>query len=567
MVKITELTELASNDADDFLLVVDTSVLQTKKLQPGNLVITSSQISDFDSYVDQDVTTGSSPTFDGANITGVSAENVPVTTISNSDTNADYYCDGTDDYVQIQAAIDAINTNGGGLLMFDNTGDAYVKGTTDIIVKSNVWIDGNGAEFTNGTSGSLFENTTTVLDNVMIRNIRVGSTTSTSYIFNFTEKNTNMNFFNLYFEETAGRAFYCGGSFNIDGFTCDNSWSGIGTPSYAADDTALPYITIKNANIVNVDKTTGTEGEGIEINAHQYGTCLIDNVIIKGMQEEGADLNIQHLLVNNLKVEMDPSVDGARAVTVNTSELNVRGALNNVIVTGVDDGALSGIYVNHVEGFSLNNCSVFGTNAVTPEGTGFNITGGSSTAVTMNNCYAQDLEYAVESDVNELLTGFNFRYSNCTNEFDGAQPLAWLGQNSFSSIQDSSDTYWQNFRVGNLGNYPVYFSRNTQDTQEFLSISMNDNDLTFTYNQDETSGTHDIFWNLDTGTGNTSDSSFMYQREGNDIGGFMYDATITNTAALRIGAYYLWVDSTGDLRIKSSAPTSDTDGDVVGSQS
>jgi len=38
-------------------------------------------------------------------------------------------------------------------------------------------------------------------------------------------------------------------------------------------------------------------------------------------------------------------------------------------------------------------------------------------------------------------------------------------------------------------------------------------------------------------------------------------------AHLRLGAYHLWVDATGDLRIKSGAPTSDTDGTVVGSQS
>lgn len=31
--------------------------------------------------------------------------------------------------------------------------------------------------------------------------------------------------------------------------------------------------------------------------------------------------------------------------------------------------------------------------------------------------------------------------------------------------------------------------------------------------------------------------------------------------------YYLWVDSTGDVRVKSGAPASDTDGTVVGSQS
>lgn len=34
-----------------------------------------------------------------------------------------------------------------------------------------------------------------------------------------------------------------------------------------------------------------------------------------------------------------------------------------------------------------------------------------------------------------------------------------------------------------------------------------------------------------------------------------------------LGSYYLWVDSSGDLRIKNGKPTSDTDGTVVGAQS
>ncbi len=34
-----------------------------------------------------------------------------------------------------------------------------------------------------------------------------------------------------------------------------------------------------------------------------------------------------------------------------------------------------------------------------------------------------------------------------------------------------------------------------------------------------------------------------------------------------MGAYHLWIDSSGRLRIKSGAPTSDTDGTVVGTQS
>lgn len=36
---------------------------------------------------------------------------------------------------------------------------------------------------------------------------------------------------------------------------------------------------------------------------------------------------------------------------------------------------------------------------------------------------------------------------------------------------------------------------------------------------------------------------------------------------LGLGGYFLWVDATGDLRIKSTAPTTDLDGTVVGTQS
>lgn len=39
-----------------------------------------------------------------------------------------------------------------------------------------------------------------------------------------------------------------------------------------------------------------------------------------------------------------------------------------------------------------------------------------------------------------------------------------------------------------------------------------------------------------------------------------------NTGKLRLGSYYLWVDSSGRLRIKQFAPGSDTDGTVVGTQ-
>ena len=39
-----------------------------------------------------------------------------------------------------------------------------------------------------------------------------------------------------------------------------------------------------------------------------------------------------------------------------------------------------------------------------------------------------------------------------------------------------------------------------------------------------------------------------------------------NTAHLVLGIYHLWFDSLGRLRVKTSAPTSDTDGGLIGTQ-
>lgn len=49
--------------------------------------------------------------------------------------------------------------------------------------------------------------------------------------------------------------------------------------------------------------------------------------------------------------------------------------------------------------------------------------------------------------------------------------------------------------------------------------------------------------------------------------GIYGNSDVTNACVLRLGTYYLWVDATGDLRIQSANPSSDTGGTVVGSQS
>lgn len=60
--------------------------------------------------------------------------------------------------------------------------------------------------------------------------------------------------------------------------------------------------------------------------------------------------------------------------------------------------------------------------------------------------------------------------------------------------------------------------------------------------------------------GGTSGSGYVVQRVG-------ASGATGYTQPFYLGSYALWVDSTGDLRIKSGAPTSDTDGTVVGTQS
>jgi len=67
--------------------------------------------------------------------------------------------------------------------------------------------------------------------------------------------------------------------------------------------------------------------------------------------------------------------------------------------------------------------------------------------------------------------------------------------------------------------------------------------------------------NISPGTGSVSNSS------GNAvIADTAGNGGAWNTSHIVLGIYHIWVDTTGRLRIKSSAPTSATDGTVIGTQ-
>jgi hypothetical protein len=51
-----------------------------------------------------------------------------------------------------------------------------------------------------------------------------------------------------------------------------------------------------------------------------------------------------------------------------------------------------------------------------------------------------------------------------------------------------------------------------------------------------------------------------------DQKGFVAGSAWNSPSLLRLGSYRLWVDASNRLRMKNGAPTSDTDGTVVGTQ-
>jgi len=85
--KVSELTALSTADSADVLMIVDTSASESKQITVSNLLSTTgtsaavalntthrTDTGTDHTYIDQDVTSGASPTFTGTNFTGIPAQ-------------------------------------------------------------------------------------------------------------------------------------------------------------------------------------------------------------------------------------------------------------------------------------------------------------------------------------------------------------------------------------------------------------------------------------------------------------------------------------------------------------
>lgn len=129
---------------------------------------------------------------------------------------------------------------------------------------------------------------------------------------------------------------------------------------------------------------------------------------------------------------------------------------------------------------------------------------------------------------------------------------ARTGTNAVLNVgENDSDSSADVARVANAG------------TGSCLEIDQNGNGIAL--NIDSESTTEPAIY-VDQALSN-GQTSFEIKHGGNTrFAGYRIDA-LNSAGALYIPGGFLWIDSTGDLRIKTSTPSSDTDGTVVGSQS
>lgn len=149
-------------------------------------------------------------------------------------------------------------------------------------------------------------------------------------------------------------------------------------------------------------------------------------------------------------------------------------------------------------------------------------------------------------------------------------------QPSFLAYSGSGSTNY--FYTGDLDSlYNTRFYNNIASSNNLVTIQ-----------QDNAGASGDVLQILNDGTGNGliidqngDGDALIIDSEATDGKYALLAKTASNNFAFGVteetsvnagntmvlGGYHLWVDATGDLRIKSSAPTSDTDGAIVGTQS
>lgn len=264
-----------------------------------------------------------------------------------------------------------------------------------------------------------------------------------------------------------------------------------------------------------------------------------EGVVASGYDEPTANTFINPML------EMDIEAGSGRGVVM------IEGSSRTLIINGNIVNGEDAWMVNvettlpATDGkVQLTNCSLLSGPAV---GHGLRISGGAQ--VTLQNTGFVGALVGVEIDTSGRLFGQTPYFNNVGTEYSCVNGAVW-----YSALEREAEVgRFRFFSEGGDGWIPPVLIGQTSDGGGQAR--------TFLYG-DGRIGFSGGSYSADTTFGRDS-ANCVRMEAGNS---FKVDGT-WNGGMLRFGDYRLWVDSTGDLRIKNGAPSSDTDGTVVGTQS
>ncbi len=366
--KISELTATTTLAESDVLPVVNDST--TKKITLANLrsQISSTWLTDLLPATDdtydigsalkrwQDLFLSGTATVTGAVVSKTDTLVKPFITVGTSGA-VDYLCDGTADDVQIQQALTAVGTAGGGIVLIK-------KGTYDITailtIPSNITLQGEGWVTILKASVSLYSilrnsDTTNGNNNIIIRDLMLDG----NYLAGTASASPNGYDGIIYFRTNAHACTGCkvinckviksntGGGisfsdilFNQDQVTDTSSaWNGCGIYNCWVED-----VGVGSGGAVGNTKGIRTVGaSNIEI-ANNYVKDVQDQAIHTA---NGKYINIHHNLLTN--ADITTSYGGGIWLSYETSDSNIS---DNIIGTS---NAFYGFAIYSQFGYAINN--------------------------------------------------------------------------------------------------------------------------------------------------------------------------------------------------------------------
>jgi len=508
-------------------------------------------------------------------------------------------------FIEIQPGARLVRTTGDELLTVDTPNNIVASKNQQITAVSMIRFNGSGSVpvewFGSGTSAtqfavsSLLGGGTVELNNGTYTSVKVTITTDITLLIKqaATLKLADSTDDSLVYVNGANR-FDLIGTGIIDGNKDNNSTSNGTIEVNATDIVNIGYVTIKDSDGDAVKITTATNGTITPIITDADGsgvyTVDCDNLDIRPdidtCEHNGVIVVPSTKNCSNIRVGgyiKSPAQTGTPYVGVYFNSGDTYYVENSFISSIVEDAGYIGIYPGGDFNTITDGARVNGAGKVT-SASGYGIwvhdsahitigsvvvSNGENTGILVNKAHNVTITGALS--YRNANAGFWFDYdTNATGRHqttDTNKATTCVGcmaiENSYGSVGTWPGFYIDGYRNLTLSGCQAHDYQGTQSQGRGVVAATNATTANISIIGCD-------FSDNVSGNGINVARGYLSQCFGNtpNDGTFItLDDDDWDDQPVIIGSYYLWVDSTGDLRIKSSAPSSDTDGTIVGTQS